>query len=296
VILVTVEDVLEAHRRAGRPFSADGIASFVREQGSGPAVVCMHGMWGSSFGFAHLLDQLAGRGVRGVAWDLPGFGLADRPRDYDYSWTGLGRFAVAAVDALGLDRFHLVVHDIGGPVGFELAWARPHQVASLTILNTMIDVSGFRPPWPMRPFRRRGIGEIWLAGLTRPAVRHLLRRQGIHDTSKVSDAELDAYLTLMKGDDRARAFLTAMRSTEPTPDKQTRYRAAAGSDRYPVQVIWGYHDPALPLHTHGEQARAAAGVPAIHALPAKHFLQHDQAPAIADLITHLARNNSNPAA
>lgn len=30
-------------------------------------------------------------------------------------------FAVAAVDVLELDRFHLVVHDIGGPVGFELA-------------------------------------------------------------------------------------------------------------------------------------------------------------------------------
>ena len=291
-----VDDVLAAHRRAGRRFTAGDVTSFVRDKGSGPAVVCMHGMWGSSFGFARLLDQLADRGFRGLAWDLPGFGLADRPAGYDYSWTGLGRFAVAAVDALGLDRFHLVVHDIGGPVGFELAWARPHQVASLTILNTMIDVTGFRPPWAMRPFRRRGLGEVWLAGLTRPAVRHLLRRQGIRDTAMVSDAELDAYLALMKGDDRARGFLAAMRSTEPTAAKQARYRAAAGSNRYPVQVIWGQDDPALPLHTYGEQARAAAGLPSIHALPAKHFLQQDQAPAIAHLITQLARSSSHPAA
>src|SRR5579859_7523025 len=113
--------LLDAHRNAGRAFTAARVGSFVREEGSGPAVVCVHGMWGSSFLYRKVLHELAARDLRGIAWDLPGFGFAERPPDYDYSWTGLGRFCVAAVDALGLDRFHLVVHDIGGPVGFELA-------------------------------------------------------------------------------------------------------------------------------------------------------------------------------
>ena len=67
-----------------------------------------------------------------MSFDLPGLGFADRPSDFDYTFTGLGRFAVAAVDVLGLDRFHLVVHDAGGPVGFELAAAIPDRVRSLT--------------------------------------------------------------------------------------------------------------------------------------------------------------------
>jgi haloalkane dehalogenase len=62
-----------------------------------------------------MIDELAARGLRGIAFDLPGLGLADRPPDFDYSWTGLGRFAAAVVDALGLDHCHLVVHDIGAP-------------------------------------------------------------------------------------------------------------------------------------------------------------------------------------
>lgn len=69
------------------------------------------------------------------------------PVDFDYTWTSLGRFALAAVDELGLDRFHLVVHDIGGPVGVEVAAAVPERVKSLTVLNSPVEVDRFRRPW-----------------------------------------------------------------------------------------------------------------------------------------------------
>lgn len=68
------------------------------------------------------------------------------PAAHDYSWTSLGHFCADAADTLNLDRFHLVVHDIGGPVGFELAAARPGRIASLTILNTVVDVTGWTRP------------------------------------------------------------------------------------------------------------------------------------------------------
>ncbi len=137
---MTSAQTIAFHRAAGRAFTAGGLTGFVREAGTGEAVVCMHGVPASCFLYRKVLDGLADRGLRGVAFDLPGLGLADRPADYDYTWTGLGRYAAAAVVALELDRFHLVVHDIGGPVGFELAAALPERVLSLTILNTIIDV------------------------------------------------------------------------------------------------------------------------------------------------------------
>ena len=58
--------------------------------------------------------------------------------------------------------------------------------------------------------------------------------------------------------------------------------------RYPVQIVWGANDPALKLAVHGEPARRLAGLEEIHELPAKHFLQEDQAPAVAALIARLA--------
>lgn len=69
-------DVSEAHQQAGRRFRANGVGSFVGEQGSGPAVLCLHGMTGTSFLYRKVLAELAARGLRGVAFDLPGFGLA----------------------------------------------------------------------------------------------------------------------------------------------------------------------------------------------------------------------------
>ena len=58
-----------------------------------------------------------------------------------------------------IDRCHLVVHDIGGPIGFEWAIRNPDRVLSLTVLNTMLEPAGFRRPWTMRPFAIRGLGE-----------------------------------------------------------------------------------------------------------------------------------------
>jgi pimeloyl-ACP methyl ester carboxylesterase len=280
--------VIAQHRDAGRRFEAAGVGSFVREQGDGEPVLCIHGVPASCFLYRKLLAELAGRGLRGVAFDLPGLGLADRPAQFDYTWTGLGRFCVAAVDALGLERFHLVVHDIGGPVGFELAAALPERVATLTVLNTLVAVERFKRPWSMQPFARRGIGELYLRTLTKPAFRILMRLQGIENMSAVSAAELDAYVELLRGDDGGRAFLQIMRGFERTAEKQRLYKAVLRDGRYPVQIVWGANDPGLKLAVHGEQARRAAGLEQIHTLPAKHFLQEDQAPAVAHHIAELA--------
>src|SRR5205809_6095976 len=154
---VTVEEVLAVHRSAGREFNAGGTRSFVLDQGPSDAepVVCLHGVPASSFVYRAVLPELARRGLRGIAFDLPGLGLAARPEDFDYSWSGLGRWATAALDALGLDRVHLVVHDIGGPVGFEVAAAVPERIRSLLLLNTIVAVDTFRRPWVMEPFAHR---------------------------------------------------------------------------------------------------------------------------------------------
>jgi pimeloyl-ACP methyl ester carboxylesterase len=289
VRLVTSREVIAEHRAAGRRFEAGGVTSFVREQGEGDAVLCMHGVPASCFLYRKVLAELEGRGLRGVAFDLPGLGLADRPVDFDYTWTGLGRFSAAAVDALALDRFHLVVHDIGGPVGFALAGAMPDRVATLTVLNTLVAVDGFKRPWSMEPFARRGIGEVYLRTLSKPAFRMLMRLQGIEDPSALSREEMDAYVDLLREGDGGRAFLRIMRGFERTAEKQALYEGVLRDGRYPVQIVWGAKDPALKLDVHGEQARRAAGLDEIHTVPGKHFLQEDQAPAVAQHIAGLAR-------
>jgi pimeloyl-ACP methyl ester carboxylesterase len=116
-----------------------------------------------------------------------------------------------------------------------------------------------------------------------------MRLQGIADLSAVTRAELDAYVALLREKDGGRAFLQIMRGFERTSEKRKLYESVLRDRPYPVQVVWGANDPALKLAVHGEIARRAAGLEEIHhTVPAKHFLQEDQAPALAEYVARLA--------
>ena len=280
--------VVRAHERAGRYFEAGGLRSFVREAGDGEPVVCVHGVPTSSFLYRKVIDELSARGLRGLAFDLPGLGLAERPTDFDYTWTALGRFCRDAVDALGLDRYHLVVHDVGGPVGFELAAAAPERVRSLTILNTMVEADRFERPWVMEPFVIRGLRHAWLGSMTRPNFLGLMYLMGIKDRAATPAAELMAYIDLLKRDDGGDAFLRIMRGFERTRAKRDLYVSAVRDTPYPVRVLWGRDDPALTVGGEGESVRRIVGLDRLDTVPGRHFLQEDHAPAIAERVAAVA--------
>jgi pimeloyl-ACP methyl ester carboxylesterase len=279
-------DIIERHRAAGRAFAVGGVQSFVRDEGTGDAVVLLHGVPSSSFLYRKVIPLLAAEGFRALSFDYPGLGLADRPEGFDYSWSGLARWTGAAIDALGIDRCHLVVHDIGGPIGCEWAIRNPDRVLSLTALNTLLDVAGFRRPWPMWPFAIRGMGELWLAAMRPWPMSELFYRQGIADRSAVPRAEVQAHYHLLKRGDGGRAFLRIMRGFELTEEKQRFLYKGLAARPYPARIVWGERDPALGI----ERLRAvqtALRVDDPVLVPAKHFLQEDQAPAVAYTIADL---------
>src|SRR4029453_2641022 len=96
-----VNTVIDAHERSGYRLAVGGVETFVLDLGHGQPVVCLHGVPASSFLYRKLIVELAARGLRGIAFDLPGLGLAERPATFDYTWTGLGRRASGALQALG---------------------------------------------------------------------------------------------------------------------------------------------------------------------------------------------------
>ncbi len=282
-------ELLDRYRASGRVFTAGGIGSFVLDQGpaDGEPVVCVHGVPASAFLYRKVVPALAAQGLRGIAVDLPGLGLAERPADADYTWTGLGRWLGSAIDALELDRFHLVVHDIGGPIGLEVAAAAPDRVRSLTVLNTTIAVESFHRPWVMEPFAHPVVGEAWLKSMQLPGLFvALMRALGV--TRRVPTAEIACYVPLLLGDDGGRAFLQIMRGFEATADKQRHYLAALRSKPYPVQVVWGVLDRMLTWRRYGVQAQLAAGLDDAILLPGKHFVQEDCPDEVADAVHRLA--------
>ncbi len=286
---VDARDVLEAHRAAGRRFDAGGVRSFVRQGGDARAkpVVLVHGVPTSSFLYRKLIVALADEGVHSVAFDLPGLGLAARPEDFDYTWSGLAEWFGAALDALDIDRCHLVVHDIGGPVALEWALGNPERILSATVLNTMLDPGEFKRPWVMAPYARRGLGEMWLRSTPLPAFVALFRNQGVARRDAISRADVEVYRHLVRRDDNGRAFLRIMRGFDLSEERSRALAEGLGAARsFPARIVWGELDPALGL----EQLAVAQRVTGIEEptrVPAKHFLQEDFAPEIAQVVADL---------
>ncbi|PPK88447.1 pimeloyl-ACP methyl ester carboxylesterase [Neolewinella xylanilytica] len=282
-------DVIDAHRGAGRFIQVDRLDTFVLDKGEGEAVVCLHGVPTSSFLYRKVVEELAALGLRGIAFDLPGLGLTDRPEAYDYSFTGLARFASLATEALVLDSYHLVVHDIGGPIGFAMAADQRERVRSITVLNSFIDVVNFKKPLPMRPFQVPVMGEAELALMNHLTWPLMFKGMCVADTDRVPREEMNAYVDLLKHHDKGFAFLKIMRNFTQTEAFRDRCYQAVQDVPYPVQAIWGDRDPGLTYEHFGEEIKRVAGLKDIFRLPAKHFLQEDRAPEIARRIAAIAQ-------
>ena len=189
-----VASVINAHRRSGKFIEIDGIKTFVTDRGAGPAVLCLHGVPTSSFLYRKVLEALAARGFRAISFDFPGLGLSDRPERFDYSFAGLTKFCHQVIASLDLTSFHLVVHDIGGPIGFACAGDIREKVESLTILNTWIDVDTFRKPLPMRPFGWPAVGRLQLSFVNHATWYLMFKSFGVHDITGITTAEVHAYV------------------------------------------------------------------------------------------------------
>src|ERR1044071_2729630 len=103
----------------------DGLKTRYIEDGKGPAVILLHGasLGSSADVFERNLRPLAAAGVRAIAYDQPGFGLTDNPKDYSVAYRR--RFIMMFLDALGLDKAALVGHSQAGGMAIALAFDYP---------------------------------------------------------------------------------------------------------------------------------------------------------------------------
>ena len=108
-----------------------------RDEGSGEAVLLIHGIGGSSNTWSAVIPLLAKK-YRVIAPDLLGHGQSDKPRG-DYS---VGAFAVLLrdlLDELGITRVTVVGHSLGGGIAMQFA----HQHRQYCERIVLISSGGF---------------------------------------------------------------------------------------------------------------------------------------------------------
>ncbi|WP_250499199.1 alpha/beta fold hydrolase [Caballeronia sp. GAWG1-5s-s] len=120
----------------------NGTRIHVTERGSGDmALVFLHYYGGSSRTWDGVADELADR-YRIVATDHRGWGDSDAPAS-GYGIVDLAADAEGVIDALGLRRYVLVGHSMGGKVAQLIASRRPKGLQGLVLVAPS-------PPSPMR--------------------------------------------------------------------------------------------------------------------------------------------------
>ena len=234
-----------------RRLTINGVAGLITEIGEADApeaIVCLHGVPGSGRDFHWLLPPLGELG-RTIAIDLPGFGQADKPRDFPYSVEGYQTWLDPALRELGIQRAHLVLHDFGGAIGLMWAAMHPQQFASAVLLATGV-LPGYRWHLLGRLWRTPRVGEF-LQRSTSPALFRLWMRRG--NRRGLDRGWLDQ---LIREDDAEtrRATLALYRATD---DPGSELLAAAlAPQAKPALVIWGQNDPYVSPQYASAQRRA----------------------------------------
>jgi pimeloyl-ACP methyl ester carboxylesterase len=126
----------ELDKQPRRRVQGDGVTLAVLDEGEGPAIVLLHGFPDSSNLWRHQVPVLLEAGFRVVAPDLRGFGESDRPAEVEnYAVTHSVQDVVAILDALSLERAHVVGHDWGAVVAWLVAAFVPERVERLVAMS-----------------------------------------------------------------------------------------------------------------------------------------------------------------
>lgn len=261
----------------------------VRDIGSGPVVLLLHGIPGSAASWRAVAEDLADD-HRVLVPDLLGFGASSRPTDAGrLHAAGQSAALGQALDHLGVDHAIVVGHDFGGPISLLLHKARPTRVSGLLLAST----NGFTDtpiPFPLVTVTWPIVGQLMARLLfSRPALRQVARRAVGDKTTKldlessVGDrAQASAIRTIFSHSLRRLGELY-----RPVEDELARVTA-------PTTVLWGEHDPFFPV-AEGERLAARVRGAELRVLDgAGHFLPEERPIDVASAIRSLVHSTEQP--
>lgn len=230
---------VDANPEIGEAIVAAGIRTNCHDVGRGPPLLLIHGSGPGVSAWANWrlnLPALAER-FRVVAPDMVGFGFTDRPAGISYGMDTWVRHAVGVLDALGIERAHVVGNSFGGALAIALAARHPDRVNRLVLMGSV------GVPFPITP----ALDAVW--GYT-PSVEQMRRLLDVfaYDRSLVSDelAVLRHRASVRPGVQEAYAAMFPAPRQRWVDAMTTPAEAIAAIDREAL-VIHGRDDQVIPL-------------------------------------------------
>lgn len=98
-------------------------------------IVLLHGKNFSGFYFKTLIEHFSAQGLRVIVPDQIGFGKSSKPLSYQYSFHALATNTLGLLEAIGVERFKLLGHSMGGMLATRISLMSPERVSELALVN-----------------------------------------------------------------------------------------------------------------------------------------------------------------
>jgi pyruvate dehydrogenase E2 component (dihydrolipoamide acetyltransferase) len=238
------------------------------KRGSGDNVVLfIHGFGGDLDNWLFNADALA-EAATVYTLDLPGHGQSTKAVA-DPTVAGLAKVVTGFMDAVKIDKAHLVGHSLGGAIAMEIARTAKSKVKSLTLISpaglgpdiNMDYINGFISSGSRRDLK--------------PALENLFA-----DPALVSRQMVDDLLKYKRLDGVGDALTALKDGVFPNGKQAVILADALKSSGVPALVIWGAEDKIVPA----AHAKAAAGAKVEIIAGAGHMAQMEQAGKVNSLI------------
>lgn len=216
-------------------------------QGNEKALLLLHGVPTSSWLYRKVIPGLA-KNYRVVAPDFIGFGSSAKPvGDMSvYAPAARAKRVRKLMTELGIEKFSIMTHDMGGLVTWEMMKQDIDSIEDLIILNTIVHSEGFFPPNMKKNMLTEQLMKAYSNRWTSAAIWMLTARNlGLKSTRKLSEEECLGYVTpLREGSDKALySFFTSL-------DKEMLAKLEYNRDVFQqfngrTLVLWGEIDETL---------------------------------------------------
>jgi pimeloyl-ACP methyl ester carboxylesterase len=242
--------------------------------GSGPSVVFCHGTPWSSRVWAPYAEALADRFTVHV-WDLPGYGRSSKDPGHPVDAGVHAQALRSLLDHWGLDRPHVVAHDLGGLVALRAHLAEGAGYASLFLVDVVaIPPSGS----PFFRFVQENPGLLGrLPAYVHEAIVRAYVGTAVH--RGLAPADLDALVEPWTGAEGQPAFYRQIEDYDL--DLLDENERALPSLDLPVRILWGAEDSWIPLETGRRLAALIPGAALTEVPDAGHLVQYDAPVALA---------------
>ena len=218
-------------------------------------VVMLHGSGPGASGWANFnrnIEPLVNAGYRVILLDCPGWSKSDSIVCTGSRSDLNARALKAVVDALGLDKIHILGNSMGGHSAVAFTLENPERVGKLVLMGGGTGGASLFTPMPAE-------GIKLLQGLYRePTIENLKKMMAVFvfDTSDLTEELFQARLdNMLKRRDHLENFV---KSLEANPKQFPDFSSRLPEIKQQTLVIWGRNDRFVPMDT---GLRLIAGIP-----------------------------------